>query len=258
MQDFAVTEFRVGSVIRRGITIFFRNFASFALLGLLTVFSLAILNLLMVPAVDPVADEEIVATAFVGASIVAIVAFLLFSQILLAAVTYGTFQDLRGRRATVTDSLAKVLSLILPILGVAVIVALATTLGLALFIVPGLIAATAFWIAVPVAVIERPGITRSLGRSYSLTQGYRWRILGILLLMALLTVGIGIVYELVLALAFGTNINEDATDLVRIFAGYFFDMVTTCLSGVVACVGYYDLRVVKEGIDIEEIAAVFD
>ena len=45
-----------------------------------------------------------------------------------------------------------------------------------------------FWVVIPVAVIERPGPVASLKRSVALTEGHRWKILGIFLLVIAISI----------------------------------------------------------------------
>jgi hypothetical protein len=59
--------------------------------------------------------------------------------------------------------------------------------GFALFIIPGIILFLAFELVYPVAVLEDRTITGTLKRSYDLTKGHRWNILGATFLMSMLT-----------------------------------------------------------------------
>jgi hypothetical protein len=59
-------------------------------------------------------------------------------------------------------------------------------LGFALLIVPGIILGLAFELVYPLATLENLGPIETLKRSYNLTKGYRWSILGAGLLLGLL------------------------------------------------------------------------
>jgi len=104
-------------------------------------------------------------------------------------------------------------------------------------------------VAVPACVVERLGPFRSLGRSRALTKGYRWRIFGIWLVLALVS-GIGSnILGLILAPA-GTAIT--------VLVSMVWQASMTAYQAISAAVIYHDLRVAKEGVDIEHIASVFD
>ena len=124
-------------------------------------------------------------------------------------------------------------------------------LATALFIVPGVIVFLMLFVATPVCVVERLGPFRSMERSAQLTQGHRWKILGMLLLMLLPAVVVIGVFETIEELAGAGVVVTAVCELMWnaiVGAGYTFLVIAT----------YHDLRVVKEGIDTEQIAAVFE
>jgi hypothetical protein len=100
-----------------------------------------------------------------------------------------------------------------------------------------------------VAVVEHPGIVESLRRSWALTKGFRWRILGLLLLVGVLG---GIVGGIV------GGVTAFVPSVARILISSMVNIVVASLAAVVHGVGYHDLRVAAEGLDTEELSAVFD
>ena len=132
-------------------------------------------------------------------------------------------------------------------LGVALLTALGTVLAALLFVVPGIIVACMLYVAVPVCVIEKAGVFESLNRSGELTRGYRWQIFA---LWALVTVIAGIA-QIVLSWFVGVTLwGKLLTFGWQVFAAAF--------GAVLVAVIYHDLRVTKEGIDIDSLANVFD
>ena len=119
---------------------------------------------------------------------------LVFSQFLTAMLIFGTVQDLRGESVRLGDCLGRALAVIGPVLGVAILATLATGLATILLIIPGLIVAIMLYVAIPVAVIERPGVMESLGRSVELTKGYRWQLFFVFLVI----IGVVIAIQFVL------------------------------------------------------------
>ena len=59
-------------------------------------------------------------------------------------------------------------------------------LGFVLFIIPGIILGLAFELVYPMAALENRGPVEILKRSYNLTRGYRWKILGAGIIFGLL------------------------------------------------------------------------
>lgn len=240
----AVSEFRVGSVLGTGFSILFKNIVPFGLLSLLVMSPTYIYAL----AVDPQIYLDETEFGGVGSGINIVESLL--SYFLAAALVYGTFQELRGRHAGLGACMSRGLALIFPVIGVTILTGLAVGLATMLFVIPGLIVMTMLWVVVPAAVIEKPGVINSLSRSAELTKGYRWQIFGIIVLVTVIAfAGVFLLFMVLAAIA-----NPTVFVLGELVVTAFF----TALWAVVSAVGYHDLRVVKEGVGIEEIAAVFD
>ena len=122
--------------------------------------------------------------------------------------------------------------------------------GFMLLFVPGLILITMWFVAVPICIVERRGPWQSLVRSGELTKGHRWKIFGIILVLYLVSAIVGYILTSVLTAIGGTVLAMIATLLWNGVWGAFF--------AIFVVVTYYELRVAKEGIDIEQIASVFD
>lgn len=80
---------------------------------------------------------------------------------------------------------------LLPLLGLAIVVGVLVFIGLIFFIIPGIILALIWFVAVPVMIIEDKGVFESMSRSGELTKENRWRLLG---LAVLVYIGIAIVF----------------------------------------------------------------
>lgn len=144
-------------------------------------------------------------------------------------------------------------------LGRLVVLTLATGLvvgvGLIFLIVPGLILFSGLIVATPALVIENlPDASSAMRRSWSLSRDYRWKLfsayaLGFLFLL-IPTIAIS-------ALAGMFGMSDESS------SGLFFVQVVTALLQiliypfiyVVTTILYYDLRVRKEGFDLEMLAS---
>lgn len=248
-QTVGVTEFRVGSVLGRGFSILLKNIVPFGLLALVVSSPPTIYAFLSEPSGNMEAGE-----IDVTGSILSIVSFLL-GYLVTAVLVYGTIRELRGNRASIGDCIKSGLAVLLPVIGVAIVAGLITVVATVLLIIPGIIAFVVLWVAIPAAVVERPGVFASLSRSAELTKGHRWQIFGLVLLLAVL----GAVVTFVVAMPVGgmaayAKSGTSLILLVNLAVSAFF----MALWAVVAAVSYHDLRVVKEGLGSEDIAAIFD
>ncbi|MFM9128207.1 MAG: hypothetical protein ACKOTA_11830 [Solirubrobacterales bacterium] len=72
---------------------------------------------------------------------------------------------------------------LLPLLGLTIVVGILVSIGLILFIIPGIILALIWFVAVPVLIIEDKGVFESMSRSGELTKSNRWRIFGLMVVV---------------------------------------------------------------------------
>jgi hypothetical protein len=235
--------FSVGTVLGKSLEVFFKNIILFLLLAL--IFSLPNLAYTWIEIQNMDAYED-----FWRISGISILMGLVLDQIVNATIIHGVVQDLRGRRVTFGESLQRGIVLLLPVLGVALLAGLLTVTGFVLLVIPGLIVLTILWVAVPAAVVERLGVIESLGRSAALTRGHRWSIFGIVVIIAALN-GVS---SRIIEKAFEDSRSVETYLIVEYAAQALF----TAFGSVLAAVGYYYLRLTKEGVDIEKIAEAFD
>jgi hypothetical protein len=167
-------------------------------------------------------------------------------------LVYGSMQALRGRRVTVGECLSQGMKRLGAALGVAILSGIGIALGMCLLLVPGLILAAMWAVAIPVAVIEERGVTASLSRSQELTRERRWRVFGAYLVAGLITVLGGAIVGGVAGVLAGV---QSTLFLAAVWA---FVALSQAFTACVVATLYYYLRRDKEGVDIEQIAAVFD
>lgn len=184
-----------------------------------------------------------------GAGIASIISLMLYF-IIQGSMVYGAFNEMRGRQFSVGEALSKGLARFLPVLGIAVLSGLAIGVGLVLLVIPGLWLICLYYAAVPVCVVEQRGVIASMGRSAELTKGYRWKVLGLVLIVGLVTIIVSGTLSYVGRLIGGFVVEQLIGLVVGLYSGAF--------GGVMVALTYYTLRSVKEGIDIDRIANVFD
>ena len=173
---------------------------------------------------------------------------LILTPISTGAVTYAVFQLMRGRNIKVGESLRIGLSMLGSVLLVAIFQGLAILFGTFLCIIPGIIIAVMYTVAVPVAIEERPGASQAMHRSAELTDGHRRDVFFVLASLFLLGVGLVVVAGLFASL-------NKVFEIVLTLA---VKVLATGLSATAYTVMYYRLRSVKESLDVEQIASVFD
>lgn len=176
--------------------------------------------------------------------------------ILQAFVIHVVVDGHRGNQPSLGSSLSAAVRSVLPLIATGFLVTLGSYLGLFLLIVPGIILFVMWSVAVPVVVVEGAGPIKALGRSRSLTKGSRLAIFG-LSLVALILVSI-------LSLAvYGFNFAAMSTALQspsipRLIGAALVGALTSVLmyAGIAAI--YSELRMIKEGVANDQLAAAFE
>ncbi|TJV10002.1 MAG: hypothetical protein E5Y35_12645, partial [Mesorhizobium sp.] len=102
--------------------------------------------------------------------------------------------------------------------------------------------------SVPVLIQERLGVFGSMSRSRALTKGNRWSLFGLFLILVIIAMVIqwGI---LVVLLLFGGILAELGAAVVQ--------AVVSMVLSVATAVSYVELRQVKEGTSVDELAKIF-
>ena len=116
-------------------------------------------------------------------------------------------------------------------------------------VVPGFILWTTCFVAIPVCVVEQTGPWKSLSRSAALTKGNRWKIFGMVVVLIIIS---GISMPLI------NGLQAAAGTTIGLLANLIWNALSAAFSAVLGVVTYHDLRVAKEGIDTDRLAAVFE
>jgi hypothetical protein len=264
---FAEGDFRVGRVINQSISVLSRRFVTLftiAAAAYLPTFLIGrwMFSFLSTSMRVPGRAEQIAYGVFLS------VVFILFSLLGQAMIVHAAFQDIHRRPVSLSASVKVGLRRFRHLFGIAILFAALIWLSFALFIeltsyvwpslllltpIPIAVIVTVYFVTTPACVVEERGPFGSMGRSAQLTKRHRWRIFGLeLLLMALLLIT-GILIGLL-----NWALSAIGGPLLAIISGVLWNIVWVAYYAVMVAVAYHDLRVAKEGIDIEQVASVFD
>ncbi len=242
MSNGAITDINIGDILGRGVEVLGHNIATFGSLSALFMLLPFVSGVMMGFGVEFISDVSAIA---IGALVLL---WILLYFLLFATLTHGTICYLRGTPARIRESLSWGLGLLFPVIGITVIATIGAGLGAMLLLVPGLILMTMWWVAVPAAVIERTGVIESLRRSVHLTRGYRLKIFGV----------IAVIYIGQFALDRLTTVVLAAAPIFSMMVSFLVTVAITAYFAVVTAICYHDLRVLKDGVGIDDIARVFD
>lgn len=182
---------------------------------------------------------------------------LVSNAVLQGAIIYGTASYLNGREASFGDCLGTGLRRCLPLIGLALLMGVALFFGFLLFIVPGIMMGLAWIAASPALVVERTGVFGAFSRSADLTRGRRWPILGLLFLCVVIFSIVQQVILNIVGLVF-VAASPQARLVSQLPISAVLGVVAGVLMSVLIAAIYYELRVTREGVGPEALAAVFD
>ncbi|MET8999568.1 proline-rich domain-containing protein [Amycolatopsis sp. Hca4] len=187
-------------------------------------------------------------------------------QTLLLTVTTGLMAAVMGRAALgreVTFGIAwgEVQPRLLPLLGVAFVYALLSTIGVMLCIIPGVVVWVFWALAAPALVLERGTFRAAFSRSVKLVSGAFWRVLGVLLLARIIESFFENIIQLPFTLGTGMfsgmftpgKVTVPSTgDLLLASAGQIIaGTIAIPFVALVTVIVYLDQRMRREGMDIE-------
>jgi Membrane domain of glycerophosphoryl diester phosphodiesterase len=247
-------EFRIGRVFDRTTAVYTRNFLTFSLVTLIASAPPLLLlagGMLRTGATNSAAG---LGASMYGRGFLMIALYVVISIVLSllsqAILVYASFQDMSGKPVSINDSFNIALSRFFPIIGLTLLMGLGIWIGFMLLIIPGIMLMIRWFVSVPVCVVERLGSWECLKRSAQLTKGQRWKVFGIMLLLYL---GAGIVNQIITY-----TLTAVGGSMLGLFGTLIWNTVWGAFFAVFVVVTYFELRVAKEGVNIEQIVSVFD
>jgi len=185
------------------------------------------------------------------------------------AATIMAVSDLHlDRPASIGSAYSAAKSSLLRVIGITLAVAIATGIAFIFLIVPGVYLALAWSLTIPVTVLEGGGLNASTSRSKSLTKGSRGRIFAVYFLMLVLTIIVSIVMQFVLLLPLGIitaaiGVHDPAatgamSQALQAVAAFISTSLVGPLVTIALTLIYYDLRVRKEGFDLQLMMATLE
>ncbi len=248
----------VGDILDRGLKIMLNRLGVFYVINLLVLTPYILLELALPAILFNAANPLLALVLTLGA----VVLMFLLQPIGAAAILHVISEEYVGRRVSLGESLRFALTRFGPLLGTTILAGLIIALGFMLLVVPGIIFWLNYALIAQVVVVEGLSGEPALKRSKDLVTGWRGRVFGIFVLVLVLSAALGIVtaqmehflpsYTAVRDAAGRPSVqfnfvNHSFQVLVTLFMNILFSTYSTvCITLV-----YFDLRVRKEGYDLE-------
>jgi hypothetical protein len=254
-----VSRFDMGRTAKRTFSVVGQNIVTFGVLSFLVGIPLAVMSWGGTQFAQPF-PARLFDPRAAGFYAVTGLAYFIGSFVLQAGVVLGTIASLNARRASLAECLSVALAAFLPLLLLTLVMIVGIAGGSVLLIVPGIIIALNWSVAVPARLVEHVTLGGALNRSKELTRGHRWAIFGLLVAFTLLNLIIGMIGGVVAGVGFHlpNAAIGSGVSLGGIAVSTSARMIEAILGAALIASIYYELRVIKQGIGPDALASVFD
>lgn len=249
----------VGDIISSSFSIIFGNFWKVFLLGFVGAFLGFIVNAIFLGFGVASGTGDINVTEPSGMAIGIIVSMVINMAVygLVTALLIQLAYDAKlGRINSFGTYFKSAMPAIIPIMVLTIVVSILSGIGALALIIGAFWVFAVFYVMAPVAVIERGG-WGSLSRSAALTKEYRWPIVGLFIVIVI----ISMILQLISGFLIGGLAVVVSGIVGQLIAGVGIAMITGlayALGGIVTALVYARLREIKEGVDVDQIANVFE
>jgi hypothetical protein len=196
-----------------------------------------------------------------------LITILILTPIAQAVILYVVTQEYLDRPATLGQAFSFALTRFGALLGSVILAGLITFLGTLLCIIPGIYLGVLYAFVSQVVVLESLSGTDALSRSKHLVTGFWWRVFGVIFLIQFVLGMVSGLVGVLLAMVFPYQEMVRGPDLFPVAASFNYpryavhtivgDLISVLFSAYLAvCTTllYLDLRIRKEGFDLEMAA----
>ncbi|MGR3513410.1 MAG: hypothetical protein ACU0GG_11660 [Paracoccaceae bacterium] len=191
----------------------------------------------------------------VAGFVLSIIVSMGFYGLTIALLVLLAYDAKQGRSRPLGEYFAPALKSIVPIVVLALVVGILAAIGFVALIIPGLWVYAVFAVVYPAIAIEGVGFG-GLRRSAALTKGYRWPIVGVIIVIGICTFVLNFAAGFGGAMLFGIVGNGSIIMSVLITSVIY--AISYGLSAISIALIYARLREIKEGVSVSDLAAVFD
>jgi hypothetical protein len=262
---FEIGAMSVGDILDRGLKIFWARLPTFYAINLIVMtpvlaYQLATPFFLLGGDSGPPSPEMML--AFMLSSLGMLLLALILVPIGAAASLHVIGQEFIDERVGVAEAFRFALRRFAPLLGVSILVGLILFVGLIACVIPYFVFLTWYAFASQVVVMEGRGGMGALNRSKDLGNGFYWRVFGVLALLFVLSLVVGMINNILnqvfqplevvpsntgprfVLRSYGLYVVAQAVNFLLTVAVQSYSAVCTTLL-------YFDLRIRKEGFDLE-------
>ncbi|MBW3561234.1 MAG: hypothetical protein KY437_01930 [Actinobacteria bacterium] len=176
--------------------------------------------------------------------LVTVVNFFVLTPMLAAAIVKASADAYLGSDPGIAGTYRYAFGRIGPLLLVILLMTIGILLGFIALIIPGLILLVRWYFAPTIVVVEDERGTDAIKRAWRLSSGHFWKIVGTVLLAGILA---GIVATII-------SLPFQGPYVIRSLGESIASVITQPFTSIVGVMLYFDMRIRKEGFDLELMA----
>jgi Membrane domain of glycerophosphoryl diester phosphodiesterase len=251
----------VGEILDAGFKLFRARFGALLLAVLVPVLPLAIVGTIVVALTDEhYFDVSTTEVDDSGSAIAGNLIGVILQGLAIALAIAACFKIISaaylGEETSVGDSLRFGISRIAALIVAYILLSVILIVSFFLLFIPFVYFSVKFAMTFPAIVFERKGPFGAMGRSFSLTRGNFWRVLGTLVVVFLLLLVMTIALSVLIGVGLFSveSASEAVVAVVYTALNVIVIALTYPLFAAILTVIYYDLRVRNEGFDLQLLA----
>jgi hypothetical protein len=182
---------------------------------------------------------------------------LILVPITAGVIIYAANEIIKGRNTTIVGALEGTLQRYWGLAGVALLGGVLLFAGILLITIPFVIWIAGRWlVGAPALLAEDLGPVNALGRSWQLVEGRWWRTVGIFLVVVIMTTLASAIMGATGGAIIGLvpGLSDDLRGALVQVTGSLTGALVLPVSTIAITLMYYDLRVRREGLDLDQLA----
>lgn len=245
MAELALRPLTIGEILDMSFTLYRRQFATLLVIAIVTTGIPLVLQIFMLSSGGYFQNLILL--------LVYLVLSVCMSALATAAAVHVVSESYLGRSLGTGEAFHRAMPMLLSVILTSLAFSFLVGLGTLLFIVPGVILACGLGVAFPALVVERSSAGTALSRSWNLTRGFKGKMFLLFLTIWIIIVLPSITVGAIVGLFAGGG-TANGGEVGQVFVALASGLVQIVVYPLLYCaitVAYYDLRVRKEGFDLE-------
>lgn len=243
----------IGRILDQAFRIYKNNFIRFITIVAVIQIPISLLAILTQTLFVEQEFADATATMMLGVGGVVVLFLMMLGHTLCSgALTRSVAESYLGNDMSVGQAYRHVLPKFMTLILASILVSLCVGLGFVMLVVPGVIFSLWFALITPAIIMEDLGATAGMSRSRTLVKGNLGKVFVVGLLVFLLMMAITLPFTFAgTLLPMVLKANSQTKTLISQFFEALGQLISTPIGAITSILLYYDLRIRKEGFDLQ-------